>query len=350
MSIPKVIFIVPYRNRTQHRVFFSDYLHNILHNTELDGHYEIYFSHQCDARGFNRGATKNIGFLAMKQKYPNNYKNITFVFNDIDTIPFSYLFNYETSPGTVKHFYGFQYALGGIVAFNGADFESINGFPNFWGWGMEDNVLQSRCEKKGLTIDRTHFFPIGSPNILQLFDGIQRIINKKDPWRAHNDDGIDGLITIHRLTYTIEKQSLNPLDNIYELKHDNINYINIKTFMTGIPFEKDHYYKYDLREPPRKIIHPNKIESTNIENITDDWSNIPFYPSNEKKTELIDKYGEKNAQTIIEYSYKNSKDPTKETIPPELKNINKYSKSYAKSINAKQKATASANIRLGGIY
>jgi hypothetical protein len=215
---------------------------------------------------------------------------------------------------------------------------------------MEDNVLQSRCEKKGLTIDRTHFFPIGSPNILQLFDGIQRIINKKDPWRAHNDDGIDGLITIHRLTYTIEKQSLNPLDNIYELKHDNINYINIKTFMTGIPFEKDHYYKYDLREPPRKIIHPNKIESTNIENITDDWSNIPFYPSNEKKTELIDKYGEKNAQTIIEYSYKNSKDPTKETIPPELKNINKYSKSYAKSINAKQKATASANIRLGGIY
>jgi hypothetical protein len=335
MSFPKVIFIVPYRNRTQHRVFFSSYLQSILHNTELDGQYEVYFSHQCDARAFNRGATKNIGFIAMKRKYPLHYKNITFVFNDIDTIPFAYVCNYETTPGTVKHFYGFQYALGGIVAFNGGDFESVNGFPNYWGWGMEDNALQTRCERKSLIIDRSQFFPIGSPNILHLFDGIQRIINKKDPWRAYNDDGIDGLMTIHRLNFDVSNQSLNPLDNIHELQYNNMFYINIQTFMTGIPFEKEHYYKYDLREPPRKIIHPNKIESTNIENIKDDWTNIPFYPSNEKKQQMIQQFGQQNTESIIRYSLQHSKDPSKLLIPPHL---------------IKPRASKSANIRLGGIF
>ena len=86
--IPNIIFIVPYRNRHQHKFFFSNYIKSIMDESNLKEKYEVYFSHQCDARTFNRGATKNIGFLAMKEKYPNDYKNITFIFNDIDTIPF----------------------------------------------------------------------------------------------------------------------------------------------------------------------------------------------------------------------------------------------------------------------
>jgi len=382
--IPKVVFIVPYRNRPQHKFFFSNYLKTIMEESNLKDEYEVYFSHQCDARAFNRGATKNIGFLSIKDKYPEDYKNITFVFNDIDTIPFAPIFDYETVPGIVKHFYGFNYALGGIVALNGSDFEAINGFPNFWGWGMEDNVLQKRCEKIGLKIDRSQFFPIGSPNILHLFDGVQRIINRKDPWRATHDDGIDGLRTIHKLQYTIDSESSNPLDNVHVVSCDNMFMINISTFMTAIKFEHDNYHKYDLREPPRKIVHPDNIKTAKIENITDDWSNIPFYPTAEKKREMIKKYGKTETEKIIQYSYENSNDPTKEIIPPKIptpspvsnntnllskiqqyneamrqmnsnqriipSNINKFSPAYSRIIAAKPKATASANIRLGGVY
>ena len=92
-KIPKRIFIVPYRNRIQNKFFFCKYMNFILEDCD---DYEIYFSHQCDARTFNRGAIKNLGFIAAKNKYPQHYKDITFIFNDVDTIPFYKIFDYET--------------------------------------------------------------------------------------------------------------------------------------------------------------------------------------------------------------------------------------------------------------
>jgi hypothetical protein len=390
-SIPKVVFVVPYRNRPQHKFFFSNYLTSILKGSELENSYEIYFSHQCDARSFNRGGTKNIGFLAVKQKYPNDYQNITFVFNDIDTVPFSNIFDYCTISGIVKHFYGFKYALGGIVSITGKDFERINGYPNFWGWGMEDNVLQKRCESAGLMINRDQFYPIGSPDILQLFDGVSRLINKKDPWRATHDNGIDGIQTIHKLTYEIDTESKNPVDNIHIVETDKIFVINIDTFMTGNRFEHDNYFQYDLREPPRKIINPDRIKTTrSSNNVIDDWTNIPFYPTAAKKKEMIQEYGQAKAEEIIEYSYTNSVDPTVAVMPPSPPinhnqiqghnqnqgraslaqiqqynqlmqqmnsntriippNINKFSPAYSRIIAAKPRASKSANIGLGGVY
>jgi hypothetical protein len=394
-SVPLVVFIVPYRNRPQHKFFFSNYLTSILKNSELESRYEIYFSHQCDARSFNRGGTKNIGFLAIKEKYPNDYQNITFVFNDIDTIPFSNIFDYTTYSGMVKHFYGFKYALGGIVSITGKDFEQINGYPNFWGWGMEDNVLQKRCENAGLIVNRDQFYPIGSPDILQLFDGVSRLINKKDPWRATHDNGIDGIKTIHKLSYDVNTESKNLLDNIHVVISDKIFVINIDTFMTGTRFEHDNYFHYDLREPARKIIHPDRIKTIKMSNSIDDWTSIPFYPTAEKKKEMIQEYGKTKAEEIIEYSFNNSVDPTVAIMPPPQHqqqqqqqqqqhqqhqqqinaislaqiqqynqlmqqlnsktriippNINKFSPAYSRIIAAKPKAGKSANIRLGGVY
>jgi hypothetical protein len=278
-TIPSRIFIVPYRNRTEHKVFFCKYMKFILEDMD-PGDYEVYFSHQCDIRSFNRGAVKNIGFLAMKAKYPNDYKNMTFIFNDIDTMPYHKLFDYTARPGVVKHYYGFKYALGGIVAINGSDFERINGFPNFWGWGMEDNVLQKRCELNRIIIDRTNFYPIGSHEMLQLFDGVSRIISKKDPWRATHDNGIDGLHTIHLLKYTVDRDSANPKDNIFKEENFHSYFINISTFMTGYNHDGENYADYDLRDPLRKITHPSKFGAPTPSNSSvginvDDWTNIP---------------------------------------------------------------------------
>jgi hypothetical protein len=285
--IPKKVFIVPYRNRPQQNFFFSKYMTFLLEDMR---EYDVYFSHQSDARHFNRGATKNIGFMAMKQKYPNNYKNITFIFNDVDTMPFHKIFDYETVPGTIKHYYGFKYTLGGIVVIKGGDFERINGYPNFWGYGMEDNCLQKRADLFGVKIDRSNFYHIGSPNILQLFDGISRIINKNDPWRMKHDNGSDGIRTITQLRYSIDDKSTNEVDNQLPVDNPNMFFINITHFITEIDYDKDEYYKYDLREPARAIIAPNKIRRTianpNDIKSVDDWSNIPYYPMKKEKIEV----------------------------------------------------------------
>ena len=323
IKIPKRIFIVPYRNRIQHKFFFSKYMSYILEDKD---DYEIFFSHQCDARTFNRGAVKNIGFIAAKNKYPNYYKDITFIFNDVDTIPFSKIFDYETTHGTVKHYYGFKYALGGIVVMKGSDFEKTNGFPCFWGWGMEDNVLQKRCDRFGLKVDRSVFYNIGSPEILQLFDGISRIISKKDPWRGEYDDGTDGLSTISQLKYSIDEKSDNPNDNIFVVHNDNIKIVNIKTFLTKIPFGSEEYYNYDLREPKRKIINPDRIKETKKTVIsTTDWSNIPHYPTTREKRENVANYLLKMGKQIPPELLKQIQEDKRKEIEEDV--FNKFSES-----------------------
>jgi len=383
IKVPSRIFIVPYRNRVQHKFFFSKYMSFIL---EDDNDYEIFFSHQCDARTFNRGATKNIGFIAARNKYPNDYKNITFIFNDVDTIPFNKIFDYNTEHGIVKHFYGFKYALGGIVVMKGADFERTNGFPCYWGWGMEDNALQKRCEAVGLYVDRSVFYNIGSPEILQLFDGISRIISKKDPWRGENDNGQDGLRTISNLQYTIDETSANPNDNLFSVHNPNIQYVNITHFLTLIPFGTEEYYNYDLREPKRKIIHPDKIKETRKSVVTtNDWTNIPYYPTNREKREnaakqfiasgrpippvLLQQLAQDKQKDVEEDVFNKSlqiqqhypQPQQQRHYPPQQRQspqqqqylnhyINKYSPQYAGYIGARPRAQPSARIGLGGAY
>jgi len=81
-KVPERVFIVPYRDREPHKLVFSRVMPYILG----DSNYRILFVHQKDTRPFNRGGIKNIGFHYVKKKWPNDWKNITLIFHDIDFI------------------------------------------------------------------------------------------------------------------------------------------------------------------------------------------------------------------------------------------------------------------------
>ena len=235
LGIPKIIFIIPYRNREQQLHAFKQHMKYILEDYNPT-EYIIHYIHQTDERIFNRGAIKNIGFLVVKNKYPNDYKNITLVFNDVDTIPLhKNLFNYETSHGVVKHFFGFTFTLGGIVSIKAGDFERVNGFPNFWAWGYEDNMFQSRIEKHGIKIDRSIFYPIGDKNIIQKNEEVVREINQSE-YDRYLRNTVEGIYSIQNLDYSIDTEN---------------GFVNVRWFTTGVIPVINEYRLHDLRNGPR---------------------------------------------------------------------------------------------------
>jgi hypothetical protein len=226
--VPSLIFVIPYRDREQHLAFFKNHMTTVILKDEDPATYTFLVVHQNDARSFNRGAMKNIGFLYIKNKYPNDYDKITLVFNDVDTMPYTNILDYKTPRGTVKHFYGYKFSLGGIFSINAKDFEETGGFPNFWAWGYEDNAMNQRVLQKGLAIDRSVFFPIMDKNILQLKDGITRLVNRGeyDDFKQNHMDGWadilnlqaretpDGLLTVD-IFHTVTPRKTQ--DTLYDM-------------------------------------------------------------------------------------------------------------------------------------
>ena len=163
------------------------------------------------------------------------------------------LFNYETYPGTVKHFYGFTFALGGIVSINGGDFEKCNGFPNNWGWGLEDNALNDRVLQQSFTINRDQFCPVHSKNIIHLHDDPTRVVNTREPLAYVNGKLIDNLNNISNLYYSIVNNNENSNIDVNEDTNkisaikQNEYIINIHNFETLIP-SASTYYKQNMLE------------------------------------------------------------------------------------------------------
>ena len=229
MSVPKRVFIVPYRNREPHLKAFKERITKYLGDQINECH--ICVSHQCDQRPFNRGAMKNIGFLEMRRRYPNHYKDITFIFHDVDNWPREDgLIPYETIDGVVAHYYGFEFALGGIFAIKGKDFEKTGGFPNFWGWGLEDNVMNERCLQSGLKIDRTCFFRTSDRRIARPFDGFKRVMAKEE----------------------IVEYTNSLYDNMFHIMNiqvcDSSDMLNVLSFEVSKDWRKLEFMEKDIRE------------------------------------------------------------------------------------------------------
>jgi len=248
--IPKMVFIIPYRDREDQRKFYLRQMSVVLEDYPKED-YCIRFIHQNDKRGFNRGAMKNLGFIWVKNTFPDDYQNITIVFNDVDIMPLNKgLIDYETKPGIVKHFYGFDYALGGIVSFNALDFENINGFPNYWAWGYEDNYIQMQVLKTNLKIDRSQFYPIYDKRFILLHDTRIRSVNKTD-FERYLRNVTEGIQSIKNISYEVDEKE---------------HYVHINHFDTLFPENATTAFNHDLingaapfKQMKRQIIGKRRV-------------------------------------------------------------------------------------------
>ena len=100
----------------------------------------------------------------------------------------------------------------------------------------------------GIEIDRNQFYQIGDQHMLQLFEGIKRIVTEDSKPKAIKDNGVDGVNTIFGLMYDISNESTNSADNVNVVENPFIYVINIASFEC-LTRPVDHKFKeHDLRD------------------------------------------------------------------------------------------------------
>lgn len=234
MDIPKYVFIVPYRNRIEHKTFFDYYMRSKVLQHYDPNSYFILYVHQKDDRNFNRGAMKNIGFIYVKDTYPNDYENIILIFNDVDTVPYKEgLLDYDVSENVIKHFYGYKFSLGGIVCMLAKTFEKINGYPNYWSWGYEDNILQKRALSSKIDINRETFFDIHSYKILHFVDDFKKLVSHRN--YVHN-----------KSKKFIEEDGINKIDNLEYEYNVQDKMLDVTNFTAFYNHTDDAYFVHQL--------------------------------------------------------------------------------------------------------
>ena len=115
--------------------------------------------------------------------------------------------------------------------------DRCNGFPNLYGWGMEDNAMNDRVIANNIKIDRSKFYPIRSKRIINFNNDTRRIINNKEPGDYKKRRLIDNLNNINNLEYTIVFNKENSLIN-----SENEFMINISKYISlENPYQQEYY-------------------------------------------------------------------------------------------------------------
>jgi hypothetical protein len=152
----RLAIVVPYRDRAEH---LQDFLPRIIAYFERDKldrqiAISIHVVEQSGRAPFNRGMVKNCGYMLVRE-------HADYVcFHDVDYLPI--WADYAWSPQPARLIWhglalkeDWQRFFGGVVLFDNAAFERVNGYPNvYWGWGPEDLELGFRCDLAGLGFDR----------------------------------------------------------------------------------------------------------------------------------------------------------------------------------------------------
>ena len=143
----RLSIVVPYRNRAEHLAQFLPHMLSYFGRDKLDRRISVTINiiEQVSPLDFNRGKLKNVGFdLTRKQ---GDYV----CFHDVDYLPIWADYSWSKTPQrliwhglTLRENY--DKFFGGVVLFDNAAFEAVNGYPNcYWGWGPEDLELGYRC-------------------------------------------------------------------------------------------------------------------------------------------------------------------------------------------------------------
>lgn len=151
----RLLVVVPYRDRSQHRDVFVPHLTQLLRAQNIP--FQLVFIEQLGTAPFNRGLLANIGV----DLYGDTCDYVCV--HDVDILG-EENFDYGYAP-SVTHLSARQqnrnyeewYArcIGGVTLFPIDIFRSANGFANkYWGWGAEDDDLRLRLDLVNAPVQR----------------------------------------------------------------------------------------------------------------------------------------------------------------------------------------------------
>jgi len=209
----KYNFIIPYRDRPDHLNEFINRFTYFIKEANIDA--EFYFIHQIHPGPFNRGAMKNIGFL----EFLKTRSDGLFIFHDVDLFPTYWgSIDYNTKYGEIRHSMGHKGEnLGGVVCFWKNEFEKINGFPNYWGWGIEDATLLHRAKKYNIPIDESNFVYLDDTKKIYI------------PLHPRNNKKEEETAKINTALHYEEIEANNESNGLSSIKYDILSTLDLVT-------------------------------------------------------------------------------------------------------------------------